>query len=132
MFLYSFVSVSPILKLPCQHPADNPLVVVILYTQTLFVGVIILLPLFTVIAAVTSALPACLYGKLSGTVTFMLPALKSSHLTRNELLPFESPVSACCTYFSSINEKSTASAMLNLVRYLILCFRPSRILRCNL
>ena len=54
MFLYSFVSVSPILKLPLQHLADN-LLVAILYTQTLLEGVIILLPLFAVIAAVTLA-----------------------------------------------------------------------------
>ena len=80
------------LKLPCQHPADNPLVVAISYTQTLFVGVMVLLPLFAVIAAVMSVLPACLYRRLFGTVTLMLPAFKSSHLTRNELLPFESPI----------------------------------------
>ena len=54
MFLYSFVSVSPMLKLPLQHPADNPFWAVILYTQTLLEGVIILLPLFEVVAAVTS------------------------------------------------------------------------------
>lgn len=66
---YSFVSVSPILKLPCQHPADNPLVVFILYTQTLLEGVIVLLPLFAVIVAVTSALPVCLYGNCSALLS---------------------------------------------------------------
>lgn len=42
------------LKLPLQHPTDNPFLAVILYTQTLLEGVIILLPLFEVVAAVTS------------------------------------------------------------------------------
>ena len=85
--LYSFVSVSPMLKLPFQHPADSPRLVVISYTQTLFVDVMVLLPLFEVIKAVTSALPSCLYRKLSGTVILMLPALKSSHSTLNCDLP---------------------------------------------
>lgn len=84
--LYSFVRVSPILKFPCQHPADNLLLVVISYTQTLFVDVMILLPLFEVIKAVTSALPSCLYRKLSGTVILILPALKSSHLCYHLLI----------------------------------------------
>ena len=83
ILLYFFVSVSPMLKLPLQHPADNPFWVVILYTQTLLVGVIVLLPLFAVIAAVTLALPDCLYRKLFGTDILILPALRSSHLTRN-------------------------------------------------
>lgn len=53
---YSFVNVSPMLKFPLQHPAVNPLLVVISYTQTLFEGVMTLLPLFAVIAAVMSVL----------------------------------------------------------------------------
>lgn len=97
MFLYSFVSVSPMLKLPLQHPADNPFLAVILYTQTLLEGVIILLPLFEVITAVTSALPACLYEKLFETVTLMLPALRPSHLTLNCDVPAWSPVNICGT-----------------------------------
>ena len=81
------------IKLPCQHPAVSPFFVVISYVQTLLVGVIVLLPLFEVIEAVTSALPVCLYGKLFGTDILMLPALKSSHLTLNCDLPVWSPVS---------------------------------------
>ena len=94
---YSFVNVSPILKLPCQHPAVSPFSVVILYVQALFVEVIVLLPLFEAIVAITSALPVCLYRKLFGTVILILPALKSSHLTRNCDLPVLSPVSICGT-----------------------------------
>ena len=94
---YSFVNVSPILKLPCQHPADSPFLVVMSYTQTLLEGVIILLLLFGVIAAVTSVFPVCLYRKLFGTVILMFPALRSSHLMRNCDLPVWSPVNTCGT-----------------------------------